>query len=169
MSLSDQVSRLPEPQHFYLDLYLSCHVMPFWMFLPLLHLMKRPVEQPARLRASWVCLRVCVCCCVSAGRQDVRSIDAGEANPVTLTCCGFEAPTSSATLSVILLQLLLPLLSECVFFLLLFLCSKTPKVTFSSTSHTFHLKPSISRKLCHAALFFPGLFLRAKMKSWKFF
>lgn len=60
MSWSDRVFRLPEPQHFYFDLYLSCHVVPFWMFLPLLHLRKRPVEQPARLRASWVCLRVCV-------------------------------------------------------------------------------------------------------------
>lgn len=46
-----------------------------------------------------------------------------------------------------------------------FLCSKTPKVIFSSTSHTFYLKPCISRKRWCATVFFPGLFLRAKPKT----
>lgn len=125
------------------------------MFLPLLHLRKPPVEQLARLRASWVCC-VSVCRCVCASRQDVRSIYAGEVNPVTLTCCGFEAPTSSATFSVILPQLLLPLLSECVFFF--FFVLKDPQShIFLHITH-FYLKPCISRKLCCATLFFLDCF-----------
>lgn len=135
------------------------------MFLPLLHLRKPPVEQLARLRASWVCC-VSVCRCVCASRQDVRSIYAGEVNPVTLTCCGFEAPTSSATFSVILPQLLLPLLSECVFFF--FLCSKTPKVIFSSTSHTFTWNPAFLGN-CVVPLFFSWIVSESKTEDLKFF
>lgn len=117
-------------------------VMWCWMFLPLLHLRTPPVEQPARLRASWVCVSVCRCC--SAGRQDVRSIHAGEVNPVTLTCCGFEAPTSSAPFSAILPPLLrlllLLLLSQCLCFL--FFVLKDPQ------SHIFlHITHFLAKTL----------------------
>lgn len=139
---------MSQSHSFYLHILSSiAHVVSFQMLLPLLYLRKPPAEQLAWLRASLVC--VCLCRCASASRQDVRSIYAGEVNPVTLTCCGLKPPhphlhSHSSCLSCCCCRC-----SRSGVFL-----SKTPKVIFSSTSHTSYLKPCTSRKGRCATLFF---------------
>lgn len=115
----------------------------------------------AGLLWSLVVLFVSPCFCVSAGWQDVRPIWGGGGKPVILTCLlWFQSPhipTYTLTHSAAAATEVAEALRVRVFH------SETPVVTFSSTSHSFHLKLCTSRKGGCASLISWVVCLRVKL------